>query len=290
MTAILESPKPKTRRELYLEYMESEHWRELRMRKIRDVGSGCQCCTKKTLHPHVHHIEYRNFFDVTLDDLAVLCAACHDDFHIACKRRRVSYIGIQIAGIQGVVNTYRTIDIAAYDRRQEKIKAKKERRKQRPNRHDKSIKRELKKAIHRVLCDTYPTESIRAAIEILQRMLAQGRPTGEYVAPTPKPAPVKHQPPNPVIVLPSITPTSDTFQMSQALLRCCMTPAGGITNKTLSALGEELPAKTGWFDRIVSRTVSKYDFERAFRGRYNNKLLKQMEQEQSASPNKTANL
>lgn len=64
----------------YLKYLESDHWKNLRSRALIKAGHQCELCH----HPRrleVHHLMYRRLFDVTLDDLIVLCAACHSRAH-----------------------------------------------------------------------------------------------------------------------------------------------------------------------------------------------------------------
>ena len=61
-------------------YLLSQHWHDLRKAKMTRDGKKCQRCPcKKKLQ--VHHHEYRNIYDVTLDDLEVLCPTCHKIEH-----------------------------------------------------------------------------------------------------------------------------------------------------------------------------------------------------------------
>lgn len=62
-------------------YLKSEHWQNLRLQKL--VESECRClrCGVQSQHHDVHHLKYRNLFDVTTLDLVVLCRACHDLVH-----------------------------------------------------------------------------------------------------------------------------------------------------------------------------------------------------------------
>lgn len=60
-------------------YLKSDHWKELRARKISEHPS-CQRCPS-TLEPDVHHVNYKNLFDVETSDLLTLCRNCHDLEH-----------------------------------------------------------------------------------------------------------------------------------------------------------------------------------------------------------------
>ncbi len=64
----------------YAEYLKSSHWRELRQAKLAGAGRACNRCGS-TDRIVVHHVRYRNLFDVELADLEVLCQECHDRHH-----------------------------------------------------------------------------------------------------------------------------------------------------------------------------------------------------------------
>ncbi len=60
-------------------YLKSEHWKNLRKAKKR-VCPVCEICgAKRKLD--VHHKNYRNIYDVLLEDLQVLCRRCHKKHH-----------------------------------------------------------------------------------------------------------------------------------------------------------------------------------------------------------------
>lgn len=62
-------------------YLKSEHWRNLRLQKL--VESDCLClrCGKQSQHNDVHHLNYKNLYDVETIDLVVLCRKCHELVH-----------------------------------------------------------------------------------------------------------------------------------------------------------------------------------------------------------------
>lgn len=60
-------------------YLKSTHWYELRNKKLSMVNA-CEKC-KASTHLDVHHLNYRNLYDVELSDLMVLCRKCHTDEH-----------------------------------------------------------------------------------------------------------------------------------------------------------------------------------------------------------------
>lgn len=81
---ILERDRPveeiNDKREYYRgEYLKSDHWRELRGRKLK-ANPCCQTCgIDKNLD--VHHMQYKNLYDVELSDLMTLCRPCHNKVH-----------------------------------------------------------------------------------------------------------------------------------------------------------------------------------------------------------------
>lgn len=70
------------RREYYRTvYLKTEHWRNLKRWKLKMI-SACEFCQSES-NLDVHHRHYKNLYDVSETDLAVLCRKCHDDLHSA---------------------------------------------------------------------------------------------------------------------------------------------------------------------------------------------------------------
>lgn len=59
-------------------YLKSDHWHELRSRKLKQ-NPKCERCPARACD--VHHVNYRNIFDVQLSDLLSLCRPCHEREH-----------------------------------------------------------------------------------------------------------------------------------------------------------------------------------------------------------------
>ncbi len=60
-------------------YLKSEHWKDLRLRKLSE-SPICECCkTSRAVEPH--HLNYKNIFDVELNDLLSVCRLCHKRLH-----------------------------------------------------------------------------------------------------------------------------------------------------------------------------------------------------------------
>ncbi len=75
-------------------YLRSEHWKQLRNQKFSEVGKRCEVCGKTTTI-EVHHLSYREIYDVLTSDLQVLCKKHHGEQHenkkpIRKKKRRQS--------------------------------------------------------------------------------------------------------------------------------------------------------------------------------------------------------
>lgn len=65
----------------YQEYLESDHWRNLRATAYRKYGRRCSRCPV-TIRLEVHHTIYRNPWTAgTVDDLVILCCRCHELEH-----------------------------------------------------------------------------------------------------------------------------------------------------------------------------------------------------------------
>jgi len=65
-------------------YLNTKHWKALRQKKIEEVGEACQRCglVGNGNQTDVNHLNYRSLYDVTLDDLEVLCQPCHAQYGI----------------------------------------------------------------------------------------------------------------------------------------------------------------------------------------------------------------
>ncbi len=79
----------------YQDYLNSEHWRELKKKKYgrKQIGKGRKCAFcgyKKNLE--VHHLNYKNLYDVEKNDLRVTCSGCHRLIHILMKEGKL-YLG-----------------------------------------------------------------------------------------------------------------------------------------------------------------------------------------------------
>ncbi len=69
----------------YQEYLQSDHWKELRARKHKRASRRngklrCAICGS-TDKVHTHHLIYRNWYDVVTSDLRMLCDICHSTAH-----------------------------------------------------------------------------------------------------------------------------------------------------------------------------------------------------------------
>lgn len=60
-------------------YLYSAHWIDLRARKLMR-NPRCERCAWGDA-AQIHHVEYKNLYDCTLDDLLTLCASCHSRLH-----------------------------------------------------------------------------------------------------------------------------------------------------------------------------------------------------------------
>ena len=64
----------------YKEYLQSDHWQQIREYALEDAGRRCQLCNAEH-NLHVHHRTYERRGEEAPGDLTVLCAECHQHFH-----------------------------------------------------------------------------------------------------------------------------------------------------------------------------------------------------------------
>lgn len=65
----------------YSDYLRTNHWQELRLRKLRSAKGHCSLCHRTGIQLHVHHSTYERRGQEYLNDLIVLCSVCHSEFH-----------------------------------------------------------------------------------------------------------------------------------------------------------------------------------------------------------------
>ena len=66
------------------EYLKSDHWKDLRAKKLKSATT-CEKCHCQPSYD-VHHDRYRNLIDVTTDDLKAFCRRCHKLEHRLINR------------------------------------------------------------------------------------------------------------------------------------------------------------------------------------------------------------
>lgn len=64
-------------------YLKSEDWKNLRGAVLAHHNNTCAVCNKYSPSNDVHHLKYRNLFDVKPSDLKVVCRICHELIHAA---------------------------------------------------------------------------------------------------------------------------------------------------------------------------------------------------------------
>jgi hypothetical protein len=62
-------------------YLRSDHWQNLRKLAFQTYGRICSKC-RAIGRLDVHHLRYRNIFDVLVTDLQILCRQCHEREHL----------------------------------------------------------------------------------------------------------------------------------------------------------------------------------------------------------------
>jgi len=69
-------------------YLKSEHWQNLRIRRLAIDKGRCVLCGKEDSSNDVHHVIYRNLFEANAGDLRTLCRSCHTQVHKVIEKTR----------------------------------------------------------------------------------------------------------------------------------------------------------------------------------------------------------
>ena len=77
--------KNQNTKEWYAEYLGSDHWKDVRARKLEAIGFCCESCSTKS-YLQVHHLTYSRVGAERLGDLMVLCGRCHSFAHFLWER------------------------------------------------------------------------------------------------------------------------------------------------------------------------------------------------------------
>jgi hypothetical protein len=64
----------------YESYMKSPAWKKKREQALKYHGKFCHLC-KTPFSLHVHHLHYDTLYKEKMEDLMVLCKACHEGVH-----------------------------------------------------------------------------------------------------------------------------------------------------------------------------------------------------------------
>ena len=87
-----EPAKPTWTKEGYAEYLKSKYWKKLRSKKIQAASRAgkyeCGICGSKS-RLEVHHLNYKNIYDVEIYDLRILCRRCHGLTHEVKRTQKI---------------------------------------------------------------------------------------------------------------------------------------------------------------------------------------------------------
>ena len=103
-------------------YLKSDHWKNLRERKLQETPY-CERCDRSGIKLDVHHKVYRQLYDVTLCDLISLCRRCHSILHwfIAAEKEtewdiRIIYAALALAcGALQLEHTLEAMGVKRFD-------------------------------------------------------------------------------------------------------------------------------------------------------------------------------
>ena len=69
----------------YSEYLLTPEWQTKREQALERARHRCQLCNSAE-HLNVHHRTYERLGNEDIEDLTVLCKACHEHFHVPASR------------------------------------------------------------------------------------------------------------------------------------------------------------------------------------------------------------
>lgn len=75
----------------YKNYLQTEHWKNKRIKIAKQRGMKCEKCGKKIYEHeiyHIHHKTYKRIGNELDDDLMLLCPECHSDIHKKLKEEK----------------------------------------------------------------------------------------------------------------------------------------------------------------------------------------------------------
>lgn len=93
-------PITDNRKQRYQIYLRGEHWQNLRKEKLEKNPKCEKCGTYNSLD--IHHLQYRDLYDVTLKDLQTLCRLCHDKEHDKANKKKDKISKKERILIQGI--------------------------------------------------------------------------------------------------------------------------------------------------------------------------------------------
>lgn len=83
------------RSSIYLAYLESQHWYDLRASALNRANRRCEACERSKGALHGHHLIYRNPLEsCTEEDIMALCGPCHMAIHdwLKATNRQLSFL------------------------------------------------------------------------------------------------------------------------------------------------------------------------------------------------------
>lgn len=98
--------RSQTRLERYNEYLQSNHWQDLKADKRREVGNKCQVCKIGCHGLHGHHVHYRQLWDCTTADILMLCWRCHKLFHQSVRHFHLEGTPMELPVVESIISEF----------------------------------------------------------------------------------------------------------------------------------------------------------------------------------------
>ncbi len=246
----------------YHEHLKTEYWREVARRVKTAAGFKCQVCNSPR-DLVAHHRTYAHVGDEMnhLGDLICLCAPCHERFHqveeINGKRRATKMPDTET--VHPPRQDQRPPASKKERRRQLRaLRAEMQFLKQKAN-IEKALEAKKKEAAR---LETVSARLVRAATKRERRIQAANFQTEAKKALA---SLYDHE---------GDMPQAFPVTIDESLMAKFRTKAGGITTKTMLALGMSFPPVQGWPRALIGKTLTEEQCRAALTGRESRSTLK----------------
>lgn len=230
--------------EKYASYLKSNHWKCIRMAAINRWGDRCANCSIPKVD--VHHLAYRNLYDVTVEDLMPLCRRCHENVHASVRLSRLIRDNNTDVGQKRIM-------VLSYLAGLDEAITQKVIRQNRKEIAEELRQLQLRKSQENKLRETHEKREAAAKIRTTNQKIRKDRERKDDET-------IRSLFEQPVPI--------DFIELTEDAIKALRTEKNGLTAATLAALGlnnKSLPRK--WSKKIIGLKISKTSWTQAILGK-----------------------